>query len=262
MSRQIFPAIFVSHGAPTLALDRQAPAYQFLQELGSSLGKPRAILIISAHWQTPMPTLSFAEQPETIYDFGGFAKELYQINYPAPGATELAERASQLLADGGIEFGIAKERGLDHGAWVPLMLMYPLADVPVTQLSLKLAGATEHYELGQRLSPLRDEGVLILATGSAVHNLRHLSSDINPPAWAARFDEFLYQNILSGDGNELLNYRSVIPDESRLAHPTEEHLLPLFVAMGAGAFDINHPGKSLHRSWTYGSLSMAAYAFA
>ncbi len=262
MNRQEkIPAIFVSHGAPTLAHDFQAPAHQFIKELGNSIAKPQAILVISAHWQAHLPTISNTEKPETIHDFGGFSEDLYQIEYPAQGATELAHRSAALLADAQIEYSLTEDRGFDHGVWIPLMLMYPFADVPVTQLSLKLKGsATEHFEIGKALKPLRNEGVMILATGSAVHNLRYLSDEAKPLDWAEKFDEFLYQKILSGNLDELLRFRAKCP-ESQLAHPTDEHLLPLFVAMGAGGFDSNHPGSCLHRSWTYGSLSMASYSF-
>jgi len=154
---------------------------------------------------------------------------------------------------------ISNERGLDHGAWVPLSLMYPERDVPVTQLSVQPgAGAGEHFRIGRALAPLRREGVLILSTGGATHNLRQLGRGAEAPDWAARFEEWLDGKIRVGAYEDLLDYRRLAP-HAELAHPTDEHLLPLFVAAGAGGSDA--PGLSLHRGWTHGSLSMAAYAF-
>ncbi|HEX8180355.1 MAG TPA: class III extradiol ring-cleavage dioxygenase [Pyrinomonadaceae bacterium] len=255
------PTLFVSHGAPSLAIERNATV-AFLRELGAQLARPRAILCVSAHWNTPVPAVSAAEQPETIYDFGGFAPELYRMRYPAPGAPWLAERVAALLAAAGMTAQVAPTRGLDHGAWVPLSLIYPAADVQVTQLSVQpQAGPAAHFHLGRTLAPLRREGVLIIATGSATHNLARLASDgTPPPAWAVEFDEWLYEQITGGALAELLNYRQLAP-HAALAHPTEEHLLPLFVALGAGAAGEQVRGRALHRGWTHGSLSMASYAF-
>ncbi|MEW6129788.1 MAG: class III extradiol ring-cleavage dioxygenase [Acidobacteriota bacterium] len=256
-----FPAIFVSHGAPTLAIDDEAEAHQFLTSLGNSLGKPSAILVVSAHWQSEIPTVSLAAHPQTIHDFGGFPKKLYEIAYPAAGAVTLGNRVAHLLNGQGIHTAITENRGLDHGVWVPLMLMYPQANIPTTQLSLVANGTPEeHYQIGKVLGGLKDQGVMILASGGAVHNLHSLNSFDKPSPWAKKFEEFLHQKISEGNLQSLVNYRSLIA-EGVLAHPTEEHLLPLFVAMGAGGFDENHPGMSIHRSWTYGNLSMASFQF-
>jgi 4,5-DOPA dioxygenase extradiol len=258
MNERVLPSVFVSHGAPTLAIEKN-DTVEFLRRLGAELGRPRAILCVSAHWATRAPTLSAAERPETIHDFGGFPAELYRVRYDAPGAPRLAARAAELLKAAGVESEVSKERGLDHGAWVPLSLMYPEADVPVTQLSVQpRAGADAHFRIGQALAPLRREGVLILATGGATHNLRHLGRGHEAPEWAARFDEWLDEKIRRGSYEELLDYRRLAP-HAELAHPTDEHLLPLFVAAGAGG--AKSPGRGLHRGWTHGSLSMAAYAF-
>lgn len=252
------PSVFVSHGAPTLALDEDDTA-MFLRRLGARLGRPRAILCVSAHWTTRVPTASAAERPETIHDFGGFPEEMYRIRYDAPGAPELAARVVGLLAGAGLEAEVSPGRGLDHGAWVPLSLMYPEADIQVTQLSVQpSAGAAAHFRVGRALAPLRREGVLLLASGGAVHNLSGLGAGRHAPAWAAQFDEWLERKIEAGDYEELLEYRRLAPHAAQ-AHPTEEHLLPLFVAMGAG---VEKPrGRSLHRGWTHGSLSMNAYLF-
>lgn len=255
-----FPAVFVSHGAPTLAIE-QNDTVDFLKRLGGELGKPSAILCVSAHWNTEVPTVSGAERPETIHDFGGFPDELYRMRYPAPGAPGIAKRVQGLLGDAGLACTISPERGLDHGAWVPLRLMYPEADVPVTQLSVQPSlGAEHHLRLGRALTPLLEEGVLILATGSVTHNLSRIGRGDAPPEWAGEFDEWLSRKISDGALDELLDYRRLAP-HAPLAHPTDEHLLPLFVAMGAGSGEAGVRGRGLHRGWTWGSLSMAAYGF-
>jgi 4,5-DOPA dioxygenase extradiol len=258
MTERVLPSVFVSHGAPTLAFEKN-DTVEFLRGLGRELGRPRAILCVSAHWATSAPTLSAAERPETIHDFGGFPEELYRVRYDAPGAPQLAARAAELLAASGLESEVSRERGLDHGAWVPLSLMYPERDVPVTQLSVQpRAGAGRHFRVGQALAPLRREGVLILSTGGATHNLSQIGRGEHAPEWAARFDEWLDERIRRGAYEELLEYRGLAP-HAELAHPTDEHLLPLFVAAGAGG--AGAPGRGLHRGWTHGSLSMSAYAF-
>ena len=261
MKKTVLPSIFVSHGAPTLAIERNETV-EFLRRLGAELGqKPRAILCVSAHWTTHVPTLSAAQQPETIHDFGGFTEAMYQLHYPAPGAPRVAARAVILFKEAGIESQISPRRGLDHGAWVPLMLIYPEADIPVTQLSVQPhSGPAAHFRLGRALAPLRREGVLILATGSATHNLSRLVSEGLPPEWARQFEDWLDRKINEGSYGELINYRQLAP-RAGLAHPTEEHLLPLFVAAGAGAQGEKSQGQTLHRGWTHGSLSMAAYSF-
>lgn len=255
-----FPAVFVSHGAPTLAVE-QNDTVEFLKRLGGELGRPKSILCVSAHWNTDVPAVSGAERPETIHDFGGFPDELFRMRYTAPGAPHLAGRVRELLGEAGLACTVSPTRGLDHGAWVPLKLIYPEADVPVTQLSVQPQLGTEHhFRMGQALAPLREEGVLILATGSATHNLSRIGRGEAPPVWASEFDEWLFNTIANGALEELLNYRRLAP-HAAVAHPTEEHLLPLFVAMGAGSGESAIRGRSLHRGWTWGSLSMAAYGF-
>lgn len=253
------PSLFVSHGPPTMVLD-DIPLRGALARIGRELPRPRAILCVSAHWLAEVPTVSLAERPETIHDFYGFAPALYDLAYPAPGAPDLARRTAELLKESGIDCEDAPDRGLDHGAWEPLMLMYPEADVPVTQLSLQAdADAAAQMNLGRALAPLRAEGVLIVASGTAVHNLDQWRADPEAtPEWALAFDDWLAAAVTGGDTQAIVNYRAEAP-HAALAHPSEEHYLPLPVAMGAGGAD----GRSavLHRGFSYGSLSMAVYAF-
>lgn len=255
------PSVFVSHGAPTLPLEK-IPARAFLAGLGRELGRPRAVLCVSAHWESDQPVLSLAEAPETIHDFYGFPQALYELDYPAPGAPELARRTAKLLATAGVEAALVEDRGLDHGAWVPLMLMYPEAEVPVTQLAVQTEhGPAAHLALGRALAPLRQEGVLILGSGGAVHNLGEWrAGDSAVPDWAQAFDDWLVDHIETGDLAALTDYRSQATEGPR-AHPTEEHFLPLFVALGAGATTDGAGGRVLHRSFAPGGLSMAAFAF-
>ena len=260
MSR-VLPSVFVSHGAPTLPLE-DIPARTFLEGLGRELGRPEAVLCVSAHWETVDPVLSLAEAPETIHDFYGFPDALYRLTYPAPGAPDLAGRATALLADSGLDAVPVEGRGLDHGAWVPLLLMYPEAEVPVTQLSVQTAdGPAAHVALGRALQPLRAEGVLILGSGGAVHNLREWrAGETVVPGWAQGFDDWLAEKVEAGAVADLVDYRTRAPEGAR-AHPTEEHFLPLFVALGAGEGPEGAEGRVLHRSFGPGGLSMAAFAF-
>jgi 4,5-DOPA dioxygenase extradiol len=255
-----FPSIFVSHGSPDLVL-HPGRSLDFYRQLGHQIGKPSAILAVSAHWLSPEPIVSTATHPATVHDFGGFPAQLYQMRYPTPGAPELAEQVKSLLTHAGFSAQTHPDRGLDHGAWMPLMLMYPDAEIPVTQLSIQpRRDPAYHFQLGQALAPLREQDVLILASGSLTHNLGALSRDnfeAEPAPWAVAFDEWISQTIAQGNTEALLNYRQLAPFAIE-NHPTDEHLLPLFVAAGAGG---NQPAQ-LHSNFTYGSLSMASYAFA
>jgi 4,5-DOPA dioxygenase extradiol len=252
------PSVFVSHGAPTLPLER-SPARSFLEDLGTSLGRPRGILCVSAHWERDRPHLSDVVRPETIHDFYGFPDALYRLRYPAPGAPELAARARRLLEDAGLEAATSSEWGLDHGAWVPLSLMYPDAGIPALQLSVQpRLGTRAHVAIGRALAPLRNDGVLILGSGGAVHNLRYFRpGSVQVPDWAARFESWLVEAVEAGDGDSLTGYRTSTPDGPS-AHPTEEHYLPLLVAFGAGG---DTRGETLHRGFEHGAMSMAAFRF-
>ena len=255
------PALFVSHGAPTLALE-PGPTRGFLAQLGAGLGRPKAILVVSAHWETAAPAISTAAQPETIHDFYGFPEALYRMRYPAPGAPVLAQQALQLLTEAGLAAAAVPDRGLDHGAWVPLLLMYPEADIPVAQVAVQTRlGPAHHFKLGEALRSLRDEGVLIIGSGSATHNLsefRNHGYDSPPPDWVSTFDDWLADTIAAGRTADLLDYRRLAPQAVR-NHPTEEHLLPLFAAYGAGTPGV--ASQRIHSGYTYGLIGMDAWRF-
>ena len=250
------PTIFVSHGAPTLILE-DVPARAFLASLGGLLPRPRAIVAVSAHWDTDVPAVSLARQPETIHDFYGFPEGLYRLHYAAPGAPELAARGARLT-------GAAHDahRGLDHGAWVPAMLGWPEADIPIFQLSIQPGQSPAHHiALGRKLAELRAEDILVMGSGSATHNLRALvrgGAVSEPEPWAQEFDDWLAEAVEKGDEAALTDYRVQAPNAVD-AHPTDEHFLPLHVAYGAAGEGAR--GRALHRSFTLGNLSMASYAF-
>ncbi|MGB3200327.1 MAG: class III extradiol ring-cleavage dioxygenase [Nodosilinea sp.] len=251
------PSLFISHGAPDLPM-RAGSTQDFLRSLLQTVPKPRAILAVSAHWLTAHPMVSTAAQPKTIYDFGGFPRQLYELTYPAPGSPELAERVMTMLHEAGFEARTHQNRGFDHGVWTPLILADPEGTIPVVPISLQPHESTlHHYQLGKALAPLRGEGVLIVASGAATHNLGYFDSDYNaaPPDWAVAFDAWLAKAILDRDIAALLDYRQRAPHAAQ-NHPTEEHLLPLFVALGAGG-----SGQQIHSGFTYGAFSMAAYRF-
>lgn len=255
------PTLFISHGSPMLAII-DTPASRFLKTLGKEFERPKAILMVSAHWEAvTTPIVSVAERPATIHDFGNFSPELTTIQYPSPGAPDVAIRAANLLAEAGLPIK-QSERGLDHGAWVPLHLMYPEADIPTFQLSLIRNGSTtDHERMGKALAPLRDEGILIIGSGSLTHNLHELHwHDVNAPAsdWVKQFGDWMKAKLEAQQHDDLIHYRSRAPEAAR-NHPSEEHIMPLFVAMGAAG---NHSKTTrLHSSTEYGVLEMDMYAF-
>ncbi len=255
------PTLFVSHGAPDLILQANSDVH-FFRELGQSLPRPRAILCISAHWDTPAPATTGPVLPQTIHDFYGFAAELYEMRYPCPGEPELARTITQCLASSGIDCGVSPQRGLDHGTWIPLKLMFPEADIPVIQLSIQTNRDTRHhYQIGQTLAPLRHEGVLIIGSGGATHNLKEFGRyavDAPPLAYATAFDDWLAASIENGAIEDMLEYRARAP-EARRNHPSEDHFLPIFAPLGAAGQ--NPKGAGIYRNINYGILSMAAYAW-
>jgi 4,5-DOPA dioxygenase extradiol len=255
------PSLFVSHGAPTLPFT-DTPARAFLQQLGHTFERPKAILVISAHWETAVPTVNAVDSNETIHDFGGFPRALYDLRYPAPGSPTLAAHVAARLRAAGFDCNIDKRRGLDHGAWVPLMLTYPQADIPVLQLSVQShLGPEHHLRVGRALAPLRDEGVLIIGSGSFTHDLSEFRGHgPNDPApdWVNSFADWFDVALTNNHTDDLLDYRRQAPFAAK-NHPTEEHLLPLYAALGAAGEDAR--AKRLHASSTYSVLRMDVYAF-
>ena len=248
------PALFVSHGAPTLALDRERGAR--LRRWAEELPRPRALLVVSAHWESPSLRLGTTTSRELLYDFGGFPDELYRLRYEAPPAPDLAERVRELL---GGTVSDEPARPWDHGVWVPLLHMFPAADLPLLQLSLPRVTGAALVELGRRLRPLRAEGVLLLCSGGAVHNLRRLDwgGGGQTPPWALKFVRWLRDSLRAGDVEALADAPARAPD-FRAAHPTPEHFRPLLVALGAGEGDaVRFPVEG----WEFGSLSHLGVQF-
>jgi 4,5-DOPA dioxygenase extradiol len=237
-------------------------AGQAWRSIADSLPRPRAILIASAHWETSLPMFTGGAQLQTIHDFGGFPQELYEVRYEAPGSPQVAQEAASLLRDAGVSASINACRGIDHGAWVPLKWMYPGRDVPVVQLSVQPPlGAAHHLDVGRALAPLADRGVLVIGSGHVTHNLRDwFASQGKAQAlpYVAQFSTWLQQQLEAHDTEALVGYRERAPSAAR-AHPTEEHLLPLFVALGAAGAD--YVAEKTHAAIDGGALAMDAYRF-
>lgn len=234
------PVGFVGHGAPLLATDAIKGAE--LTAWSAQMPRPTGVLVVSAHWQRAPAALGAVTPQPLIYDFGGFPDALYKLRYPAPGAPALATRVRALLTGrpgAGDKTAVQTKRGLDHGAWVPLLHLYPKADVPVLQLSLPTsAGPGAMLAMGQALAPLRDEGVLILGSGNVTHNLRQLSFDAHAPTpgWARAFDGWTAERLNARDVDAIAAFIDHAPDP-KLNHPTAEHWWPLLVAMSAAGDD-------------------------
>jgi 4,5-DOPA dioxygenase extradiol len=251
------PVLFLSHGSPMHAIQPGA-AQEAWQRIARELPRPKAILIASAHWETDVPALTGAAVPETIHDFYGFPRPLYEIRYPAKGDPGLAARTLGLLNDSGFKAGIDEDRGLDHGAWSPLLHMYPEADVPVVQIAVQThLGPKHHIEVGRALAPLAGEGVLVIGSGHMTHNLRDRAAG-GPAPYAVRFQAWVKERIEARALDELADYRSLSQDGAR-AHPTDEHLLPLFFALGAAAE--KYKAERLHDGIETSALAMDAYRF-
>ena len=255
------PSLFLSHGAPTLALD-DTPARSFLRGLADRFERPRAILVASAHWETTRPLVSATARNDTIHDFYGFPAEAFAMRYDAPGSPEVAARTVDLLNAAGFAASPHPTRGLDHGAWVPLSLIYPDADIPVLQVSIQSRlGPEHHLRLGRALAPLRDEGVLVIGSGSLTHDLGSFrGTRANEPAqdWVDAFADWTNDALREGRIDDLLAYRRLAPFGAR-NHPTDEHLLPLYVALGAAGEGAEV--ERLHKSATYGILRMDVFEF-
>jgi 4,5-DOPA dioxygenase extradiol len=259
---QIQPSLFVPHGAPTFALNPGA-AGAALVNMAGALSQPRAIVIVSAHWDTAVPTVGFAERPETIHDFWGFPDELYEIRYLATGCREASEEVVAALKAAGLPVATDARRGLDHGAWVPLRLMFPDADVPVIPLSIQSSGGPQAaYKLGQALAPLAARGFLVIASGNVTHNLRDYQmaarSGGQTPAYVRQFTDWLAARLDAGEIDSLLDYRQQAPGAAQ-AHPSDEHLLPLYVALGAGGE--NAGARRFHAGIDNFVIAMDAYSF-
>ena len=231
--KERMPAIFFGHGNPMNAL-AENDYTEGWSAIGRSIRRPKAILCISAHWYVPATAVTAMETPRTIHDFGGFPRELFEVQYPAPGSPELAARVAEMLSP--LDVALDKEWGLDHGTWSVLCHVFPDADIPVVQLSIDdTKPPAFHYEVGTRLAPLRDEGVLVIGSGNLVHNLHTYAwgkHAAEPFDWAVRFEMQARELLISGDQSPLVNYEALGSD-ALMAAPTPDHYLPLLYVMGA-----------------------------
>jgi 4,5-DOPA dioxygenase extradiol len=257
----MLPTLFISHGSPTHALEPGA-AGEAWAAVGRCVPRPSALLVASAHWETNVPMLTGHARPQTIHDFFGFPEPLYRLRYPAPGEPGLATRATALLKEAGFTAAIDGCRGLDHGAWAPLLHMYPEADIPVLQVSVQTAlGPRHHLALGRALAPLVAEGVLVIGSGHMTHNLRDRmggGAGAAPAPYARDFQSWVAERLAASDVDALCDYRSAAPHAVR-AHPTEEHFLPLFVALGAAG--VGSRAERVYDAIEGGALAMDAYLF-
>lgn len=253
----VLPSLFVSHGAPTFAIE-PGHAGALLTALGSALGKPKGIVIVSPHWMTRGVEIIAGTNPETIHDFGPFSPDLYRIRYTPPGSPALAGRVAKLLSE--FRPSLDATRGLDHGAWVPLVHMYPDADVPVIQVSLPFnSSAAQAFTLGLALAPLRGEGALIIGSGSLTHNLHEFTREESEAAeYAIEFTQWIRNAVERGDNDALLHSLERAP-HARRAHPTTEHFMPLLVALGAASGA--GPVTVLDGGIRHGVISMESYVF-
>jgi 4,5-DOPA dioxygenase extradiol len=255
------PVLFISHGSPRLLIENTA-ARDFLSGYAKTFGKPRAIVIASAHFGTSRPAVEGSAQPGMIYDFGGMP-QLRSLVYGAPGDPVIAMKIAGLLQAAGFVPAVVQGHGYDHGTWVPLMLLYPEANVPVVQLSVQPhLGPAHHVAVGRALASLKDENLLVIGSGSATHNLEEFYYGAHAPdqpalKWVSEFSGWMHDRVTSGSVDELVRYRALAP-YAVMNHPTEEHLLPLFIAVGAGGGAV---GTRIHSSYRNGVLSMDTYAF-
>jgi 4,5-DOPA dioxygenase extradiol len=250
-SDMIMPVLFVGHGSPINAIQRNAFSEAW-SKAGEDLPRPSAVLCISAHWETADSRLTAMLNPQTLYDFHGFPPELYQVQYPAPGSPELARHIRQSIPEA--RFQLDHNWGLDHGAWSVLKHLFPTGDVPVVQLSLDIKASIErHYQLGQMLKPLRRQGVLVIGSGNIVHNLRTMRPSVQPYDWAVTFDRTATERINDFDHRSLIHYET-LGEYAQLAVPTREHFLPLLYVLA-----MQEVGEKLHffaNQITMGSISM------
>lgn len=251
------PALFISHGAPSIALE-QDDFTRAVSAYGATLAGARAVAIVSAHWQARGVRVNAVAHPETIYDFGGFSDALYRISYEAPGDPALAREIAALLGGAALE----EQRGWDHGLWVPLRIMLPEARVPIVEIAQPYPTTPEELmRIGRAIAPLRDDGVVITGSGGIVHNLRaiHLSEKDAPvDEWAEEFDDWFAKHLAARDFKTLMRYRDVAP-HADLAVPTPEHFEPLFVTLGATRD--TDALTTIYEGFQYGNLSMRTFAF-
>lgn len=256
------PALFISHGSPMIALERDGAVIAW-QQLAQQLEHPAAIVIVSGHWETVDVEITAAPHLPTIHDFSGFPEQLYRLQYSAHGAPELAAQIAALLMAAGFVARLDKQRGLDHGAWIPLREMYPQSDIPIVQLSLQpQRGPDYHYRLGRALAPLLAQNILVIGSGAITHNLRDwmevVRGDNSALDYVPEFQQWIYSTLIERNLEALLDYRSVSL-HGRRAHPSEEHLLPLFVAVGAAGIDAQITRE--YDSIADGVLGMDVYRF-
>jgi len=251
------PTLFISHGAPDFVLTEHV-ANHALRSLSGKLASPKAIVIISAHWIESPIGITSAESHQMVYDFSGFPDALYQLTYPARGDPALAHQIGGQLESAGFSVNLDQERGLDHGAWVPLMLIYPTAGIPVIQVSLPKGNLREAARLGEALTPLREQNVLIIGSGGSVHNLGAMNREEHTDVWAKKFEYWLQDNVQGNRFDRVVNPQQFTPLFDQ-AHPTPEHFAPLVVAWAAG--NKHKPGRRFHQSFMYGNIGMAMFEF-
>ena len=259
MTTERLPTLFVSHGAPLFAVEpgETGPALrQWAQRLPSDL---RGVVVMSPHWMARNPAVMTNQAPATWHDFGGFPAALYELQYAAPGSAALGQEVLALLSDAGISAHADEKRPMDHGTWGPLMHLFPQANIPVLQVALPASyGPREVFAMGAVLQSLRSQGVLVIGSGSMTHNLSEFSGGNLPAApYVTAFARWIESRLEAGDVEALLNYRSLAPSAAR-AHPTEDHFLPLFFALGAAGPDFKP--VYLSREVMYGMLAMDAFA--
>lgn len=258
----MLPSLFIAHGAPLLAIENNDYT-KFLNDLGHNFPRPKAIILFSAHWESGIQQVSRVEEYNTIYDFGGFDPSLFTIKYPARGDATVTKEIEEQFTKNGISYQNDTTRGLDHGAWVVLRLLYPNADIPVISMSVNPnLSPEEQYKIGKSLSELREKDILIIASGGTVHNLRALKWADNGvvDSWALEFENWLLKNLENWDLEALFNYETLAPNAQYAVPPYgNEHFIPIFYAMGAA--DNNKKATLLHRSFRYGNLSHSVWQF-
>lgn len=250
-------SLFICHGGPSIVFEKNEYT-KFLTELSSKM-KPKAIVIFTAHWENKITTISSVDGTyDMIYDFYGFPKELYALKYLAKGSPDIALKVKNLLKKKGIESHLDEKRGLDHGAWDILYLMYPKAEIPVIQISVNpFMSMEEQYKIGEAIKSLGEEDILVIGSGSTVHNLSTISEVKEPMNWAVEFDDWLVDKVEHRKLDELFLYQELAP-HAKLAVPREEHIVPLFISLGSGQ---KAKPELLHRSYNYGTLTYLAFEF-